>query len=497
MPVLLLPFTLVLLGRIANLNVLRIINEPTAAALSFGIDKTEGKIVAVYDLGGGTFDISILEISNGVFEVKATNGDTALGGEDFDARIQAYLVGEFKKQTGIDVSTDKNAMQRLREASENGKIELNHAQQTTINLPYLSADKSGPKHLNTVITRAKLEALTNDLVERSIKPCENCIRDSGIPKEKINDVLLVGGMTRSVKVQETVKKFFGRDPNKGVNPDEAVAIGAAIQGAVLTGGVKDVLLLDITPLSLGIETLGGVFTRLIPRNTTIPAKKSQVFSTASDNQTQVTIKVLQGERDMAADNKMLGEFDLTGIPMAPRGVPQIDVTFDIDANGILHVSAKDKQTGRQQAITIRSSGGLSESDIQKMVKEAEQYKEKDTKKKQVIEMKNEVDSLIYQVEKNIKDNKEKIPQTVVDKVRGDINNVNEALKGEDVNKIKELVEVLKNSAMEIGRSIYGQGGQGGQGGQSGPTAGDASGATGGDSAGAAGEKEKEKKEEKK
>ncbi len=462
-----------IIGRIANLNVLRIINEPTAAALSFGIDKTEGKVVAVYDLGGGTFDISILEISNGVFEVKATNGDTALGGEDFDARLQNHMVAEFKKQTGIDISGDKNAMQRLREAAENGKIELNRAQQATINLPYLTADKSGPKHLNIIITRSKLEALTDDLVERSIKPCENCIRDSGISKDKINDVLLVGGMTRSVKVQETVKRFFGKEPNKGVNPDEAVAIGAAIQGAVLTGGIKDVLLLDITPLSLGIETLGGVFTRLIPRNTTIPAKKSQVFSTASDNQMQVTIKVLQGERDMAADNKILGEFDLTGIPMAPRGVPQIDVTFDIDANGILHVSAKDKQTGRQQAITIRSSGGLSETDIQKMVKEAEQYKEKDQKRKEVIELKNEADSLIYQIEKNIKDNKDKVQQAVVDKVHADINGVNEALKGEDVAKIRSLIDGLKNSAMDIGRSVYGAGAQGGQTGQAGPT-GDAS-----------------------
>jgi molecular chaperone DnaK len=368
-------------GKIANLNVLRVINEPTAAALSFGIDKSEGKIVAVYDLGGGTFDISILEISSGVFEVKATNGDTALGGEDFDARLQKYMVDEFKKQTGIDISKDRSAMQRLRECAENTKIELSSSTQANINLPYLSANQSGPKHLNIMMTRAKYENLVSDLIDRTVKPVENCIRDSGVAKEKINDVLLVGGMTRMPKVQELVRKFFGKEPNKGVNPDEAVAIGAAIQGAVLTGGMKDLLLLDITPLSLGIETLGGVFTRLIPRNTTIPAKKSQVFSTASDNQTQVNIKVLQGERDMAADNKLLGEFELSGIPMAPRGVPQIDVTFDIDANGIMHVSAKDKQTGRQQAITIKSSGGLTDSDIKKMMKEAEDYKEKDSKRK--------------------------------------------------------------------------------------------------------------------
>jgi len=468
--------------------VLRIINEPTAAALSFGIDKTEGKIVAVYDLGGGTFDISILEISNGVFEVKATNGDTSLGGEDFDTRLQRYMIDEFKKQTGIDITKDKNALQRLREAAENAKIELSATQQATVNLPYLTADQTGPKHLNLVISRAKFEALVADLIERTLKPSENCIRDSGVPKEKINEVLLVGGMTRVPKVQESVRKFFGREPNKGVNPDEAVAIGAAIQGAVLTGGVKDVLLLDITPLSLGIETLGGVFTRLIPRNTTIPAKKSQVFSTASDNQTQVSIKVLQGERDMAADNKLLGEFELTGIPMAPRGVPQIDVTFDIDANGILHVSAKDKQTGRQQAITIKSSGGLSETDIQKMVKEAEQYKDKDVKRKEVIELKNETDSLIYQVEKNIKENKDKIPQAVVDKVRADITNVSAALAAENIAKVKELVEVLKNSAMEIGRAIYSAGGQGGQGGagNTGST-GSTGGASGASGSGPAGE----------
>ena len=437
---------------------LRIINEPTAAALSFGIDKTDGKVVAVYDLGGGTFDISILEISNGVYEVKATNGDTSLGGEDFDARLQRYMIDEFKKQTGIDITKDKNAMQRMREAAENTKIELSSTQQATINLPYLTANQSGPKHLNLVLTRAKFENLVRDLIDRTLKPCENCIRDANIAKDKINDVLLVGGMTRVPKVQETVRKFFGKEPNKGVNPDEAVAIGAAIQGAVLTGGVKDMVLLDVTPLSLGIETLGGVFTRLIQRNTTVPTKKSQTFSTAADNQTQVNIKVLQGERDMAHDNKLLGEFELTGIPMAPRGVPQIEVTFDIDANGIMHVSAKDKQTGKQQAITIKSSGGLNESDIQRMLKEAEQYKEKDRKNKEHIELKNEADSLIYQVENNLKEHASKLPQTLVDKVKGDISNLNSVMGSGDKAKVKEAIETLKTSAMEVGRSIYQAGG---------------------------------------
>ncbi len=443
-------------GKIANLEVKRIINEPTAAALAFGLDKTDGKVIAVYDLGGGTYDISILEISGGVFEVKATNGDTALGGEDFDIKIQEFLIREFKSQSGIDIYSDKGAIQRVREAAEKAKIELSSTTQTTISIPYLSFDKSGPKHLNMTLTRSKLEGLLETFINKTTKPLENCLKDSGLTKDKVDEVLLVGGSTRIPKVAELVQNFFGKQPNRSVNPDEAVAIGAAIQGAVLTGDVKDILLLDVTPLSLGIETMGGIFTRLIHRNTTIPTKKSQTFSTAADNQTKVGITVLQGEREFAKDNKKLGDFELSGIPMAPRGHPQIEVTFDIDANGIMNVTAKDKSTGKAQNITIRSSGGLSDADIDRMVKEAEAAKASDEAAKKVIDLKNEADQFIYNTEKQLTEHSARIPQNVKDQVRADISAVNEAIVSENADKINEALERLKNTSMEIGKAIYSQ-----------------------------------------
>eukprot|EP00871_Galdieria_phlegrea_P001072 jgi/Galph1/1966/GphlegSOOS_G654.1 len=447
-------------GRIAGLNVLRIINEPTAAALAYGLDRAEGKIIAVYDLGGGTFDVSILEISSGVFEVKATNGDTHLGGEDFDYTLLNYLVGEFKREQGIDLSKDRLALQRLREAAEKAKIELSSTIQTDINLPFITADASGPKHMNMKLTRAKFESLVEPLISRTLEPMKNCLKDAGLHTKDIADVILVGGMTRVPRVQRIVSEFFGKEPSKGVNPDEVVAMGAAIQGGVLRGDVKDILLLDVTPLSLGIETLGGVFTRLIPRNTTIPTKKSQIFSTAADNQTQVGIKVLQGEREMAADNKLLGQFDLVGIPPAPRGVPQIEVTFDIDANGILHVSAKDKATNKEQSIVIQSSGGLSESDIQNMVRSAEEHAQADKQRRELIELKNNADSLLYSTEKTLNEHRSKLSAEDISRVENAISNLRNSSQGENLEEIKRHLEELQQAAMKIGEAMYRSGSSG-------------------------------------
>jgi len=440
-------------GKIAGLEVLRIINEPTAAALAYGLEKESSGTIAVYDLGGGTFDISILEIGDGVFEVKSTNGDTFLGGEDFDARIIDYLADEFKKENGIDLRQDKLPLQRLKEGAEKAKIELSSSGQTEVNLPFITADKTGPLHLNIKLTRAKLEALVDDLIERSIEPCRKALSDAGLKPNEIKEVILVGGMTRMPKVQEKVKEFFGRDPHKGVNPDEVVALGAAIQAGVLKGDIKDVLLLDVTSLSLGIETLGGVFTRLIDRNTTVPTRKSQTFSTAEDNQQAVTIRVFQGERQMASDNKLLGQFDLMGIPPAPRGVPQIEVTFDIDANSIVNVSAKDKATGKEQQVRIES-GGLSDEDIDKMVKDAEVHEEEDKKKKEFIDIKNQADSLIHTTEKSLSDHGDKIEEEERLNIESSIKSLKDAIESENSEDIKTKTDELMKTSMKLGQAAY-------------------------------------------
>src|SRR5438552_3214760 len=470
-------------GKIAGLEVLRIINEPTAAALAYGLDKQKAGTIAVYDLGGGTFDISILEIGDGVFEVKSTNGDTFLGGEDFDMRLVNYLADEFQKEQGINLRNDKLALQRLKEAAEKAKIELSSTTQTEINLPFITADQSGPKHLTMKLTRAKFEALVQELVDKTIEPCRKALKDAGLTAGEVGEVVLVGGMTRMPKIQEVVKQFFGKEPHKGVNPDEVVAIGAAIQAGVLQGDVKDVLLLDVTPLSLGIETLGGVFTRIIDRNTTIPTKKSQVFSTAEDNQTAVTIRVSQGEREMAADNKLLGQFDLMGIPSAPRGMPQIEVTFDIDADGIVNVSAKDKATGKEQSIRIQASGGLSDADIKRMTEEADRFKDEDKKKREVVEARNMADGLIHTTERSLEEAGDKVPAGDREAVQNAVQALKDTLSSEDAEEIKAKTEALGQLAMKLGEAMYraqqAPGGDGGPQGGAGPGAGQPGGGAGG------------------